>query len=203
MSEQIHESPATDDATYCEVHPDRETGLRCNKCGRYMCSQCAVQTPVGYRCRECTRQQDKKFFKGTNNDNLIAFGVSFILTAIAAGIFKALGAWLLFALIISFPLGAAIGEAVLRATSRRRTMNMNRIAAAGAVVGGLVGGFIQTYFYVSSLFAEQANLMGVAVPDDFTVPFNLVFDQLFRDWGFIAFVGIVAFAVYGRFRFRL
>ncbi len=201
MSEHIHEPAAADDATYCEVHPDRETGLRCNKCGRYMCAQCATQTPVGYRCRECVRQQDQKFFKGSNNDNLIAFGVSFTLTAVAAGIFKALGAWLLLALIIGFPLGAVIGEGVLRATSRRRTMNMNRIAAAGAVVGGLVGGFAQTYLYWSSVLAEQAQQLGIN--EAVSLPFNFVFDQLFRDWGFIAFVGIVAFAIYGRFRFRL
>ena len=49
----VNEPDVTDEVTYCAVHPDRETGLRCNKCGRLMCAECAVPTPVGYRCREC------------------------------------------------------------------------------------------------------------------------------------------------------
>ncbi len=43
------------DIPTCANHPERETGLRCNRCGKPICSQCAVQTPVGYRCRECVR----------------------------------------------------------------------------------------------------------------------------------------------------
>ena len=57
MSEVV---PAGDGLTYCEVHPDRETSLRCNKCGRLMCTECAVLTPVGYRCRECVRGQQER-----------------------------------------------------------------------------------------------------------------------------------------------
>ena len=34
---------------YCEKHPDREARLRCNRCNRLMCTQCAVRTPTGYR----------------------------------------------------------------------------------------------------------------------------------------------------------
>ena len=33
----------------CANHPDRETLLRCNKCGKPICISCAVRTPVGYR----------------------------------------------------------------------------------------------------------------------------------------------------------
>ncbi|HYN88142.1 MAG TPA: tetratricopeptide repeat protein, partial [Ardenticatenaceae bacterium] len=44
---------ATEEMLHCSVHPDRETMLRCNRCGRPMCPECAVRTPVGLRCREC------------------------------------------------------------------------------------------------------------------------------------------------------
>ena len=46
---------------YCYVHPDRETGLRCNRCERPICADCAVLTPTGYRCKECVREQKKVF----------------------------------------------------------------------------------------------------------------------------------------------
>ena len=51
MSEHEHEPITVEETTYCAVHPDRETSLQCNRCGRYMCVECAVHTPVGYRCR--------------------------------------------------------------------------------------------------------------------------------------------------------
>jgi len=76
------DSVMTEEITYCEVHPDRETGLRCNKCGRLMCAECAVTTPVGYRCRECVRQHEDKFFTGTTTDYLIVFAVSAIFAAL-------------------------------------------------------------------------------------------------------------------------
>ena len=57
---------------YCYVHPDRETLLRCNNCERPICTQCAVLTPTGYRCKECIRSQQKKFETAENSDLVIA-----------------------------------------------------------------------------------------------------------------------------------
>ena len=73
-----------DAPVYCTVHPDRETALRCNKCGRPMCVQCAVKTPVGYRCRECVRGQQDVFFTASNRDYVIAGVVSFVISMVAS-----------------------------------------------------------------------------------------------------------------------
>ena len=37
----------------CARHPDTETFLRCGRCDTPICGRCAVQTPVGARCRTC------------------------------------------------------------------------------------------------------------------------------------------------------
>ena len=39
----------------CYRHPDRETGVRCQRCGRPVCPECLVQAPVGVQCVECVR----------------------------------------------------------------------------------------------------------------------------------------------------
>ena len=83
-TQQIHE-PETD-VLHCSVHPDRETTLRCNKCGRPMCPQCAVQTPVGYRCRECVRGIQAGYYKATDTDYVTIFAVCAGLTAVGAAI---------------------------------------------------------------------------------------------------------------------
>ncbi len=63
------ETPAVDSGVlYCTVHPNVETALRCNRCGRPMCNRCAVRTPVGYRCRECVRGQQQVFYTAQTLD---------------------------------------------------------------------------------------------------------------------------------------
>ena len=39
----------------CAFHPGVETEVRCTECERYICPKDMVETPVGYKCRECAR----------------------------------------------------------------------------------------------------------------------------------------------------
>src|SRR5688572_30959115 len=43
----------------CYRHPDRETGVSCSSCGRPICTDCMIPTPVGMRCPECAKQKTK------------------------------------------------------------------------------------------------------------------------------------------------
>lgn len=40
----------------CFRHPDRETGVRCQRCERPICPDCMVPAPVGVQCVECVRR---------------------------------------------------------------------------------------------------------------------------------------------------
>jgi len=191
----------TDELTYCAVHPDRETSLRCNKCNRYMCPECAVQTPVGYRCKQCVRQQEDKFFVASQWDYIIVFAVSAVLTGIGAAIVSAIGLPLLFILILGLPIGGGIAEATLRATQRRRGRRSNVIAVAGVIVGGIVGGFARIYLLYMDLARQvNASLPEQAVP---APPLNILFQGVFNDLTLILFIAMVAIAVYGRFQMKL
>jgi hypothetical protein len=97
---------------YCTVHPNVETTLRCNRCGRPMCTRCAVKTPVGYRCRECVRAQQDKFFDAQMLDFLIAF----FLAPAAGGV---------------------IGTVVWRMTGKRRGRYTAIVVGTGVVAGAL------------------------------------------------------------------
>jgi hypothetical protein len=128
---------AEEQLTYCEIHPDRETSLRCNKCNRLMCADCAVPTPVGYRCRQCVRAHEDKFFTGTTRDYLIVFGLSAVLAALGYLGVSLIGGFLLFVIFLALPIGGGIGELALRLTGRRRGRYSGYVAAAGVVVGTL------------------------------------------------------------------
>jgi hypothetical protein len=193
MSETIQ-----DDMTFCAVHPDRETSLRCNKCERLMCSQCAVQTPVGYRCRECINQIQAGFYNANQADMIITFAVTAVLTGIGGVIVAAVNVWILFVIIIGFPFGGFVAEMAMRLTKRKRARNSAVIAAGGAVVGGFAGAFIHQYITVSNLI-EQITRTGRQVN---VSAFELAAQSLFNDFGLLIFIGIVAFAVYGRYRMR-
>lgn len=49
--------PAAEPSNTCYRHPDRESFVRCQRCGRTICGECQTQAPVGVICPECMREQ--------------------------------------------------------------------------------------------------------------------------------------------------
>ena len=74
--------PDDADPVFCANHPTVETMLRCNRCSKPICTRCAVQTPVGYRCRECVGQQQAAFYSGGLFDYVIGGFIGLILGGI-------------------------------------------------------------------------------------------------------------------------
>jgi len=133
-------------ATYCANHSDRETGLRCNNCGKYICSLCAVQVPTGYRCRECVRGQQKTFETAKSYDYLIAFVVAVLLGG--------LGAWIatfisFFTIFLAPAAGGIIAEGVRAATGRRRSPRLFQVAALGVTLGAAPFVILPLFFLFS------------------------------------------------------
>ena len=49
--------PAQARANYCYRHPDRQSYVLCQRCGRTVCPECQTPGAVGVFCPECMRQQ--------------------------------------------------------------------------------------------------------------------------------------------------
>jgi hypothetical protein len=118
----------------CYRHPGRETSLRCNRCGRPICSSCARPTPVGYRCPECIREQEDAFFSARPIDYVLVTLVALPLSIVGALIASAIG-W--FALFLGAGLGGLIGKASFRAAGRRRGRFLPFVVAGAVVIGAL------------------------------------------------------------------
>jgi hypothetical protein len=121
--------------TACYRHPNVTTGLRCNRCGKPICPKCAVRTPVGFRCPDCIREQEAKYYSGGNLDYLIAAVVAFPLSLIAAGLFTfILGGFGFFIILIALfaapAVGGFIAEAVRWAVKKRRSRYLGHVVAA-------------------------------------------------------------------------
>ena len=122
----------------CYRHPDVETGLRCNRCNKFICPKCAVRTPVGFRCPDCIREQEDKYYSGGNLDYVIAAVIAFPLSLAVAGLFTTiLGGFGFFTLIIGFFVApaatGAIAEAVRWGVKKRRSRYLRHV-----VIGCLV-----------------------------------------------------------------
>jgi len=122
------------DTLYCANHPDRETMLRCNKCEKPICVQCAVQTPTGYRCKECVRGQQKIFNTARVSDLFIAPVIAAIISFIGASFVSFLG---FFTLLAAPFVGMAIEYIVRLVIKNRRSNALFIAAAAGAALGAL------------------------------------------------------------------
>jgi hypothetical protein len=141
-------SEDSDNTLYCANHPNRKTYLRCNRCGKPICTECAIQTPTGYRCKECVRGQQKLF------ENAVAF--DYIVTILIAGILSLIGSFIVsyigfFTILLAPFAGTIIAAAVRGATGRRRSKRLFQLAAAAAVIGSLPLLVLQLFHF--SLFA--------------------------------------------------
>ena len=173
---------STTETLYCYVHPTRETALRCNNCNRPICAACAVRTPIGYRCRECVKGQQKVFDTSEWYDYITGFIVAALLSTVASFLVTFIGGigffgWFLIA--AGAPTaGVAIAESVRLITRKRRSRPLFMTVAAGVILGALPVILGQLIFF-QDLFGVlfQVIYLVIAVP---VVYSRLSGIQLFR-----------------------
>lgn len=120
---------------FCTNHPQRETSLRCNRCEKLICPQCAVLTPTGYRCKECVRGHQKIFNTATWMDYPLAFITAGIISYLGSLITSRIG---FFTLILAPVVGIAVAEAIRFIIRKRRAPGLYATALVGTLLGCLV-----------------------------------------------------------------
>jgi len=145
---------------HCANHPNVETYLRCNKCGKPICTRCAVRTPVGYRCRECVRAQQRIFYGNFRSiDYLIAAAVALPLSLAAGWLIPRL-TW--YAIILGPVAGGAIAQLAHWAIRRRRG-RYTWLVVCGCVVVGVLPQFIGpvlSLLFLSAFSVEPSTSTG-------------------------------------------
>lgn len=130
---------AVEGVLHCANHPKTVTTLRCNKCGRPMCSRCVIYTPVGYRCKECVRDAEATFFNATALDYFLAVLVTLPLSIVVGFLADRLGFFVIF---LAAAAGTGLGAIAFRLASRRRGRYLPATVAATVALGGLIGGLL-------------------------------------------------------------
>ncbi|MDQ7820593.1 MAG: B-box zinc finger protein [Armatimonadota bacterium] len=124
----------------CAAHPGVETELTCASCGRPICPDCLVQTPVGMKCRDCGLAPPPPLYRASPGALATGIVVAALLGG-AAGLAawwaaQAVG-WLV--LLAGPALGGLVGDAAWRA-ARRRGRAMAAAVAAACAAGVVVVG---------------------------------------------------------------
>ena len=142
--------------------------LRCSKCGKPITPAEAVQTPIGYRCQECVRNQQKVFDTSKPLDYVWGFLIAAVLSLIGSLITDWIG---FFTFLLAPATGVGIAEAVRLVINKRRGKRLFRLVAAGVILGGiplilLKGLFLLGSFSVFRLldFGYQILFLVLAVP---------------------------------------
>ena len=138
---------------FCYRHPERETWLRCGRCDRPICTGCAMQGPVGSRCRQCGKLAFDPLTSFTTQQIVLGLAVALAAGAINGFLASRFG-WI--AIIVAFFAGGLIVEAVRRVAGYKTGPVMLAIVFGGIIVGTLAG-FSLGYAF---LLAEWAELVG-------------------------------------------
>ena len=126
---------------------EEQITLRCSKCGKPITPEEAVQTPIGYRCRECVRNQQKVFDTSKPLDAVWGFLIAAVLSLIGGFITDRIG---FFTFLLAPAIGMGIAEAVRFVTKKRRSKRLFRLTAAGVIVGGLPLILVKVFFLLGS-----------------------------------------------------
>lgn len=157
---------------YCANHPNVETSLRCNKCGKPICAKCAVRTPTGYRCKECVRGQLKIFDTAVWYDYVLGFLIAgvlgFVGSLLTTFIYRlSFIGWIL--IIIGSPTaGVIIAEGVRLVIRKRRSRALFLTIAAAVIVGALPVILIQLLNFNLFSIIFQGIFLFIATPVVYT-----------------------------------
>lgn len=116
------------------ISPDQEITLRCNKCGRPISPREAIQTPTGYRCPECVRNQQKIFDTSKPLDYALGFVIALFLSTIGSFIVRNIG---FFTILLAPVAGVVIAEAVRFVIKKRRSDRLFKVVTVAIILGGL------------------------------------------------------------------
>jgi hypothetical protein len=154
---------------YCYRHPKSETYVRCGRCDQPICPKCAVQGPVGFRCRQCGLVKSATLSSFTPRQLALGIGVSLGGGAILGYLGGQVGFYSIF---ISFFAGGFIAEAMVRMTGMKRGPVMAAMLYGGLLAGFAIGATVQIATLLGSMPAEAG--VPIAVYLQGMLPFVLI-----------------------------
>jgi len=139
-------------------YPEDEITLRCNRCGKPITPSEAIQTPTGYRCSDCVKQQQKVFDTSQPLDYVLGFIIAVVLGLLGSWLTSVIG---FFTFLLAPAAGVGIAEAVRLVTRKRRSKRLFRLVSLGVILGSLPLIFINLINLILRVSAGSFNLFNL------------------------------------------
>jgi hypothetical protein len=119
----------------CYRHPNEEVFLRCGKCDRPICPKCTKHGPAGARCPDCSSLRSSPLYQVSSGQIVFGGVVGFVSAFVLGYVVSLGGSFGFFQLWGALLAGGAVGELVLRATSRKRGITMEVLTGICTLAG--------------------------------------------------------------------
>jgi hypothetical protein len=156
----VSDALADDGRMFCYRHLDRETWLRCGRCDQPICTKCAVQGPVGSRCRQCGLAKNDPLTAFTPRQLALGAAVALVGGAVAGFVGGYVG---YFSIIGGFFAGRFTADAFTRVVGYKRGPVMLAILFGGLLVGAFLGFGAQLATTFAGMPAEYRESLGAVV----------------------------------------
>lgn len=150
----------------CYRHPNNPTRLRCNRCGKPICTRCANATPVGLRCPDCARGPRPVIYQTDPAILVRAVGggvVAALVIGIAWGLLNTAGLgryglaynWGFW---FSLLLGFGVAESISFLAKRRRGTTLQAVGIGCVLLGFAISRVVISARLALSISLDQALL---------------------------------------------
>lgn len=178
---------------YCYKHPNKETRLKCTDCGKYICSSCVIQAPVGQKCPDCVASKTTHLEKITTPQLIKAIIVG-VLTATVLGYFWQNYGYGIIGLILAYLIGFCVCWAIKKTIGIKIGRRIQLTYSISVIIGMLYNPITLFYEYTENDNSVTMLLVKLKQPYfDFISIFS-------GDYNFIWIIISIAIAVWATTR---
>jgi len=156
---------------YCYRHPKSETYVRCGRCDQPICPKCAVQGPVGFRCRQCGLVKSATISSFTPQQMALGLAIPIGGGAIVGYLGGQIGFYSIF---IAFFAGAFLAEGFVRFVGLKRGPIVRAMLYGGLAIGFLVGAGLEIATFAGSFVGQGEDQVPLAMWLQTVLPYALI-----------------------------
>lgn len=152
------------------------TRLRCSRCGKPICPQCAVRTPVGLRCPDCAGVRGLPTYRTPASSLARSAGAGLAVAVGTALLWRFFPEWQFYLCLL---MGFGVAETIARFSGNKRGADLQLLAIGIVTIG----------FLLSRVLLAQR--FGITLAEVNALDGQVVSDEIIREFGFGASVSDV------------
>ncbi|MGD9580750.1 MAG: B-box zinc finger protein [Vampirovibrionia bacterium] len=119
---------------YCYRHPTKETRLTCTECGKYICTKCMIQAPVGQKCPDCVANKTTHLEKITTKQYILAIFVAITISTILGFLWDPFSNGII-GLILAYLYGVIVCKSIQKTIGMKIGFRIQTISAGTTFIG--------------------------------------------------------------------